>query len=525
MPNYISFDNESPAQQASLGANPKLHQKRLLAQLLLQQGMTELPTGHWSNALPKATNQILGTLLGRQANEELKAQQDQDQADMARMLAGGKPGSWTHPDTGETKSYGGGFQGVIDAGIATNNPHLLQHVQALQFEKYKTDADLAQKKALEDYKANVLLSPDKEAQITRINQSKKPLVSIDMAGQGSFGKQLGKDQAVFLMKEQAQAQRSADEILAIHKMRDAAEGGMYQGGGASLKEIAHNWLKGFGFVIDDATLANTGKFKSAVGKFLLDHAKELGANPSNADASRIEQIVGSIDTDPGAMQGIMDFMEESARRVIQRFGQRYNQVKQQPDIYLPYDLGVDEPPAYKSKSKNVGAGSGAPADDPLNPRLPSGKKGLFEGEDGEFRFYSSPDDQTLWGLRLSDGSWQQLTKDGQAIPIQTNSDKNAQAAPQKKDLYTLTPEAKDNWEAIQGKVIDFLEQAAKWRDDWNAQKESGNSKAQPSAAPQENKPDSSDAGNPIRITGDADYDKLPSGTEFIGPDGKKYRKP
>jgi hypothetical protein len=521
MPNYISFDNESPAQQASLGANPKLHQKRLLAQLLLQQGMTELPTGHWSNALPKATNQILGALLGRQANEELKGQQDQDQADVAKMLAGGQPGSWTNPDTGVAKEYGGGMQGVIKAGLATNNPRLLQYVQALQLEQIKNQ---------EDY----TLGPGQARMDGRTHQprftnpdNRKPLVSIDMAGQNEFTKRLNREQAALLMKDQGVAQKAAENILAINKMRDAMEGGMYQGGGANLKATAANWLKGFGFIIDDETLANTGMFKSAAGKFLLDHAKELGANPSNADAKRIDQIIGTIDTDPGAMSQMMDFMEEIARRSIHRFNTRYQQATSQPGMFSAYDMNVEEPPAWqpKGKSKNVGVGSGAPADDDLNPRLPSGERVLFEGEHEGLKIYSNPDNGSLW-TRLTDGTWQELGKKGEISLVQPNSDKNARAAAsQKKDLYTLTPEAKENWEAIQRRIIEFLEQATKWRDDWNAQKESGNSKAQPSAAPQENKPDSSDAGNPIRITGDADYDKLPSGTEFIGPDGKKYRKP
>jgi hypothetical protein len=151
MPNYISFDSESPAQQVSLGTNPKLHQKRLLAQLLLQQGLSQRPTGgHWSNALPQAANQILGALLGRQANEELKTQQDQDQADMAKMLEGGRPQTWTNPDTGTEKSYGG-IDGLIDAGLKIANPRLLSMIQAMQLEKYKTDADLAQQKALAEY--------------------------------------------------------------------------------------------------------------------------------------------------------------------------------------------------------------------------------------------------------------------------------------------------------------------------------------------------------------------------------------
>jgi hypothetical protein len=484
--NYIDFfsPSSSAAQQTMLGLDPKLQQKLEMARLLLSR--PQKPIKHWSDALPNATNMILGSLLGGQAKQELKSVTDKYQTDYAAMLAAGQPGSWTNPDTGVAKEYGGGVQGMIKEGVKRNNPFLMPTIQSLQLSQYKTDEELKKLKALEDYKANVLLSPDKEAQTIRINQSKKPLVSIDMAGQNAFSKQFNKEQATILMKDHAVARKAAENILAINKMREAQEGGMYQGGGANLKATAANWLKGFGFIVDDETLANTGLFKSAAGKFLLDHAKELGANPSNADAKRIDQIVGTIDTDPGAMIKMMDFMEEMARRGIRQFNTRYKQATSQPDMFSAYDMSIEEPPAWqpKGKSKNVGAGSGASDDDYLNPRLPSGKKGLFEGEDGEFRFYSSPDDQTLWGLRLSDGSWQQLTKDGQAIPIQQNSDKNTQAAPQKKDLYTLTPEAKDNWEAIYRRAVEFLEQATKWRDDWNAQKESGNSKAQPSAAPQ-----------------------------------------
>jgi hypothetical protein len=531
MPNYINFDLNSGKSASTVPtlSDPEAQQRQLLSQILLQKGLQRERPKRWHSALVDALSLYKGSSMAKENAEALKTQQDKDLADMAAMLEGGRPQTWTNPDTGMEKSYGG-IEGVIEKGLSIGNPRLLPQIQAMQLEKYKTDAELVKLKAKEDYKANVLLSPDKEAQLTRINQSKKPLVSIDMAGQNEFTKRLNREQASLLMKDQGVAQKAAENILAINKMRDAMEGGMYQGGGASLKEKAHNWLKGFGFVVDDATLANTGMFKAAAGKFLLDHAKELGANPSNADAKRIDQIVGTIDIDPGAMSKMMDFMEEIARRSIQRFNTRYQQATSQPDMFSAYDMSVEEPPAWKSKSKNV--------DDDLNPRLPSGKKGLLEGEDGEFRFYSSPDDQTLWGLRLSDGSWHQLTKDGQAISIQPNSDENARAAaPQKENLpkYTLTPEAKENWEDVQRRVIDFLEQATKWRDNWISQQEQGKTKgAEPSnqpvgkqqaPAPQENKPVTGGTGNLIRITGDADYDKLPSGTEFIGPDGKRYRKP
>jgi hypothetical protein len=154
MPNYISFDSESPTQQAILSANPKLHQKRLLAQLLLQQGMQEPTSGHWSSALPKAANQILGALLGRQANEELKGQQDDYQRAYAEMLEGGRPQTWTNPDTGTERSYGG-LPGMIEKGLASGNPLLLPTIQAMQLKQAEASTELHQALELARLKARI----------------------------------------------------------------------------------------------------------------------------------------------------------------------------------------------------------------------------------------------------------------------------------------------------------------------------------------------------------------------------------
>ena len=50
-----------------------------------------------------------------------------------------------------------------------------------------------------------------------------------------------------------------------------------------------------------------------------------------------------------------------------------------------------------------------------------------------------------------------------------------------------------------------------------ASREVARGRSEPPAAPP--------AANPVKITGDADYNKLPSGSLFIGPDGKQRRKP
>jgi hypothetical protein len=87
-------------------------------------------------------------------------------------------------------------------------------------------------------------------------------------------------------------------------------------------------------VTPETKLTNTRDFTSAAGQQLLAHAKALGANPSNADAARIEKIVGSIDTDPQALQNIMEWTEQQARRSIQLHNARVKQVEDSPPIHL-----------------------------------------------------------------------------------------------------------------------------------------------------------------------------------------------
>jgi hypothetical protein len=154
--NYLNFgkeSTESPAQQAILGADPELQQKWAMARLLLQQ--SPKPIKYWHDAIPNATNQIMGALLGRQAGDELKTQTGKYQTDMASMLAGGQEASWTDPDTGAAKKYGGGYQGMIDAGIKTGNPALQSTVQAIQLKQAENQSALTQAREVAKLKAQL----------------------------------------------------------------------------------------------------------------------------------------------------------------------------------------------------------------------------------------------------------------------------------------------------------------------------------------------------------------------------------
>jgi hypothetical protein len=137
MLNYINFDSKPTSKDPTL-SDPEAQRRQLLSQILLQRGLQGERPKRWHSALVDALSLYKGANLAKENVAELKAQQDKNLADLATMLEGGRPQTWTNPDTGVEKSYGG-LPGMIDAGLKIGNPHLLPQVQALQLEKYKTD--------------------------------------------------------------------------------------------------------------------------------------------------------------------------------------------------------------------------------------------------------------------------------------------------------------------------------------------------------------------------------------------------
>lgn len=165
-------------------------------------------------------------------------------------------------------------------------------------------------------------------------------------GEKPFVADFGKQQSATFFKMRDSAAKAADALQSVNNIREAIGSGAWQGGGANARASIANYLKPLGFAVDDTKLANTQAFTSAAGQFLLQHAKDLGANPSNSDAARIEKIVGSADTDPGAMQKILDWQEQLYRKSIRQFNGAYDQVKKNPAVFNAWDLAVPEPAPY-----------------------------------------------------------------------------------------------------------------------------------------------------------------------------------
>lgn len=160
--------------------------------------------------------------------------------------------------------------------------------------------------------------------------------------------------ADFFKTELPLAKGAVKTINSVNNMRDQLESGIFSGGGASARVTAINALKGWGVPVPDdwsKKLANSQAFGIFAGQQLLAHAKDLGYNPTDADARRIEAIVGTIDTDPNALVKAMDYMEKIARRDLENFHAISKQIagKDIGQLYDPTIL-VPIPETRRSKS-------------------------------------------------------------------------------------------------------------------------------------------------------------------------------
>ena len=175
-------------------------------------------------------------------------------------------------------------------------------------------------------------------------QGSAPGVPLQDETQNDFGKSIGKIAAEQILKGQELAQGAAETIQGINEARQAVKSGAFQGSGADAKLAVVKFVNANipGVTIDPSKAGNTDYLKSILGKGLLEQAKTLGSNPSNADANRINDIVGSIDKDPAAMDKILDWREKMARQSIERHNGKVDDAEKR-GMKSPYDLRVNMP--------------------------------------------------------------------------------------------------------------------------------------------------------------------------------------
>lgn len=159
-----------------------------------------------------------------------------------------------------------------------------------------------------------------------------------------FNKTASEKAADILHKGSDLAKTAADDLLGIQESRKALQDGIFAGSGAEFKLSLAKFVNANvpGVQIDPARVANTDYLKSTLGRGLLEQAKTLGSNPSNADANRINDIVGSIGKDPGALAKILDWRQTMALRSISQHNTRVDQAETN-GYKAPFDLRVKNP--------------------------------------------------------------------------------------------------------------------------------------------------------------------------------------
>jgi hypothetical protein len=171
--------------------------------------------------------------------------------------------------------------------------------------------------------------------------------SMQESARGKFNDKMAAEQGDLLTKSYTSAQDASNAMQGIQESRKAMQAGAFQGTGAEAKLAIAKFGQAVGINIDPEKTANTDYLKSTLGNGLLEKAKTLGSNPSNADASRITDIVGSIGKDPNAMSKILDWQEEMARKSINGHNTRVGQAEDN-GFKSQFDMRVKLPEAPKA---------------------------------------------------------------------------------------------------------------------------------------------------------------------------------
>lgn len=180
--------------------------------------------------------------------------------------------------------------------------------------KYMSAAELQADPDMSQFKART------QANLDGIGREAKAAgIPLQTEGQQKFEQTMGSNQANLLDDGYKKAKIAADDLMGIDQSRKALQGGTFVGSTAEAKLSIAKFINANipGVNITPEKVTNTDYLKSTLGKGLLEQAKTLGSNPSNADATRINDIVGSIGKDPQALARILDWRQQMSERAIQ----------------------------------------------------------------------------------------------------------------------------------------------------------------------------------------------------------------
>lgn len=201
-------------------------------------------------------------------------------------------------------------------------------------------------------------SPDGKDVAKTINRDKYGRETITLGAQGSNtnisnilptkeGEISLERESKDLSEMQAKARAAQATLANAERLNKVLEEGASIGGLAGTKQAARKLFQAFGIQTDES--GPTDSARSLFGKALLENAKQLGINPTDTDAKRIEQIVGTIDTDPSSAPMLISWMTGGAHKTLQDFGEfakikRAGEgAKKYPGLYDTLDIGIQQP--------------------------------------------------------------------------------------------------------------------------------------------------------------------------------------
>lgn len=181
-------------------------------------------------------------------------------------------------------------------------------------------------------------------------------VTVDAAPKAFWG-DYGKKASEELFAERDGAKAAVGVLQSVGQIKQAVQGGAYQGAGAEIKLGAAKALGALGMPYDAKTVANTELFNAQANQFVLNSIKQLGQNPSNADREFIEKTVPRLSTDPAALPSLLNFMEGKARNQVRAYNSKIKGVQSQPmGASIPMNLEVPEPEMPTAPSSAMSPG-------------------------------------------------------------------------------------------------------------------------------------------------------------------------
>lgn len=175
-------------------------------------------------------------------------------------------------------------------------------------------------------KPSYSLSPQGNEIATTYNRKGEPHLTVTkpatvtnttmMQIPGMEGQQLFQERREDLGKWKERAVLAKSTLDANSTAIEALEEGAKAGGLEGFKQVVRKVAQGFG--IETSNISSTEQLNMALGERVLQNARKL-APVTQEDVKRLEAILGSINTDPGALSKMLAITSAIAIRDVQNF--------------------------------------------------------------------------------------------------------------------------------------------------------------------------------------------------------------